>query len=50
MVVVEELGLVTCEKNVVDQKATQGGLAPNQSTWKVEVKVQEDEVEDGTDK
>ena len=54
---VEEVGLITCERNVVDQRARllphwakcTGDLAPATSTWKRKrwkVKVQEDDVED----
>ena len=56
MVVVEEVGIITCEKGVLGQKARlliRGSAQRVQlrtDTQKNEVKDQEDEIEDGRDK
>ena len=53
MVVVEELGLMTCERGVVDQRVIRGsaqGFSSEPTHIEDKVKDQEDEVEDGRDK
>ena len=56
MVIVEEVGLVTCERGVVDQRArllireAHRGFSSEPIHKEDEVKDQEDEVEDGREK